>query len=75
MRDMAKNEGAAGAGMGMFAGMNMGNTMSQPSQPEETPKAKVDVRAKLKELKELFEDDLISEEEFQAKKQQLLDQL
>ncbi|MFD2589118.1 SPFH domain-containing protein [Croceitalea marina] len=71
MRDAAKNEGAAGATMGMFAGMNMGNTMGQQQKPPE----KIDVRSKLKELKELFEDDLISEEEFQAKKQQLLDQM
>ncbi len=73
MRDAAKNEGAAGATMGMFAGMNMGNTMGQ--QQEQKQPEKIDVRSKLKELKELFEDDLISEEEFQAKKQQLLDQM
>ena len=59
MRDMAKNEGAAGAGMGMFAGMNMGNSIGQTQQQEQTPTAKLDVRTKLKELKELFEDDLI----------------
>ncbi len=75
MRDMAKNEGAAGAGMGMFAGMQMGNTMGQPASEEKTEPAQPDVRSELKELKALFEDDLISEEEFQAKKQQLLEQL
>ncbi|MDB4292351.1 SPFH domain-containing protein [Maribacter sp.] len=75
MRDMAKNEGAAGAGMGMFAGMNMGTAMGQSQQQEQTPKAPTDVRGKLKELKELFEDDLISEEEFLDKKRQLLEQL
>ncbi|WP_430907657.1 SPFH domain-containing protein [Maribacter sp. 2-571] len=75
MRDMAKNEGAAGAGMGMFAGMQMGNTMGQPASEEKTEPAQPDVRSKLKELKALFEDDLISEEEFRAKKQQLLEQL
>jgi len=73
MRDMAKNEGMAGASMGMFAGMNMGQAMQQPKQ-EQQPE-KLDVRSKLKALKELFEDDLISEEEFQSKKQQLLDQM
>ncbi|MFS4416597.1 SPFH domain-containing protein [Maribacter sp. 2307ULW6-5] len=73
MRDMAKNEGAAGAGMGVFAGMSMGNAMGQPQQQEKAPEPKTDVRSKLKELKELFEDDLISEEEFKTKKQQLLD--
>lgn len=76
MRDMAKNEGAAGMGMGMFAGMNMGNTMNNTSNAsQESQSAKVDVRSKLKELKELFEDDLISEEEFLAKKKQLLDSM
>jgi len=75
MRDMAKNEGAAGASMGMFAGMNMGNTMNMQNSSQESQPAKVDVRSKLKELKELFEDDLISEEEFQAKKKELLDQM
>lgn len=75
MRDMAKNEGAAGASMGMLAGMNMGNAMQQPKQEKQDQPQKIDVRSKLKELKELFEDDLISEEEFQAKKQQLLDQM
>ncbi len=73
MRDAAKNEGAAGATMGMFAGMNMGSTMGQ--QQGQTGPTKTDVRSKLKELKELFEDDLISEEEFQTKKRQLLDQM
>lgn len=76
MRDMAKNEGTAGMGMGMFAGMNMGNTMhNTQSTPQENQPVKVDVRSKLKELKELFEDDLISQEEFNTKKQQLLDQM
>ncbi|MFK7813062.1 MAG: SPFH domain-containing protein [Maribacter sp.] len=75
MRDMAKNEGAAGAGMGMFAGMNMGNSMGQSQPQEQNQSAKTNVRAKLKELKELFEDELISEEEFQVKKEQLLDEM
>ncbi len=73
MRDAAKNEGMAGASMGMFAGVEIGKTMNQPSEQSTSPQT--DVRSKLKELKELFEDDLISEEEFLAKKQQLLDQL
>jgi len=75
LRDLAKNEGAAGAGMGVFAGMNMGNAMGQLQPQEQAPAAQSDIRTKLKELKELFEDDLISEEEFKTKKQQLLDQM
>ncbi|AIY12000.1 SPFH domain-containing protein [Cellulophaga baltica] len=74
MRDVAKNEGMAGASMGMLTGMEMGKAMSgTTAAPQEAPKN--NIKIKLKELKELFEEDLISEEEFQAKKQQLLDQL
>ncbi|WP_298476903.1 SPFH domain-containing protein [uncultured Maribacter sp.] len=76
MRDMAKNEGMAGASMGMFAGMNMGNTMGNMQMtPQENQPSETDVRAKLKELKELFEDELISEEEFKVKKQELLSKM
>lgn len=73
MRDAAKNEGMAGASMGMFAGMEMGKTMHQ-----KTPESNVaitDVRSKLKDLKSLFDDELISGSEYQTKKQQLLDLL
>lgn len=73
MRDAAKNEGMAGASMGLFAGMEMGKTMHQRSPEPIAPTT--DVRAKLKELKSLFEDDLISETDYQTKKQQLLDLL
>ena len=76
MRDAAKNEGAAGASMGLLAGMNMGGNMMQPSNENQSnTNQKTDVRTKLKELKELFEDELISEEEYQTKKQQLLSEL
>ncbi|MDP5229631.1 MAG: SPFH domain-containing protein [Cellulophaga sp.] len=73
MRDAAKNEGMAGASMGMFAGMEMGKTINQKAPEPASPVT--DVRAKLKDLKSLFEDDLISETEYQTKKQQLLDLL
>lgn len=74
MRDVAKNEGMAGASMGVFTGMEMGKAMSGNSgSPQEV--SKNDIKAKLKELKELFEEELISEEEFQTKKKQLLEQL
>jgi uncharacterized protein YqgQ len=42
----------------------------QQNSPQETPKS--DARAKLKELKELFEDGLISEEEFTAAKAKII---
>ena len=75
MRDMAKNEGVAGASMGMFAGMNMGNAMNTNTSNDNSSSSSNDIRGKLKDLKSLFEDDLISEEEYQTKKQQLLDKL
>ncbi|WP_400076860.1 SPFH domain-containing protein [Winogradskyella sp. R77965] len=75
MRDMAKNEGVAGASMGMFAGMNMGNAMNANDSVDKSTSHSNDIRTKLKDLKSLFEDDLISEEEYQLKKQQLLDEL
>ena len=73
MRDAAKNEGMAGASMGMFAGMEMGKNMNDT--PNQTSSSGTDVRSKLKELKTFFEDDLISEEEYLEKKKQLLKDL
>lgn len=75
MRDAAKNQGMAGASMGMFAGMEMGKAMGTSSKASEGTASKTDIKSKLKELKELFEDDLISEEEFKSKKQQLLNEM
>ncbi|WP_407556149.1 SPFH domain-containing protein [Winogradskyella sp. 4-2091] len=75
MRDMAKNEGMAGTSMGMFAGMNMGNAMQANASNEKKEPEVNDIRSKLKDLKSLFEDELISEEEFLAKKKELLDSM
>ena len=75
LRDMAKNEGAAGASMGMFAGMNMGNTMNTNESVDKNTSSSNDIRTKLKDLKSLFEDDLISEEDYQTKKEELLKEL
>ncbi|RPE08255.1 SPFH domain-containing protein [Chitinophaga lutea] len=66
MRDAAKNEGTAGAGMGMLTGINLGNTMQQPNTPE------TDIKAKLGKLKELFDEGLIDEAEYKEKKKDLL---
>jgi membrane protease subunit (stomatin/prohibitin family) len=71
MRDAAKNEGAAGAGMGMITGVNLGQSTDAPKRREDKP----NIREKLKELKELFEDELISEDEYKTKKQDLIDKL
>lgn len=77
LRDAAKNEGTAGASMGLFAGMQMGNMANSTTgnNTEQTPPPQDDIRAKLKNLKALFEDDLIDEEEYKAKKEALLKEL
>lgn len=65
LRDVAKNEGTAGATMGMITGMQLTNAVN--SSLEE------DVKSKLLKLKELFDLELITKEEFEAKKKELLD--
>lgn len=75
MRDAAGNQGgAAGAGMGLGAGVALGQTMMQgmgQSMPT-AQNASEDITAKLTQLKQLFEAELISEAEYSAKKQELL---
>lgn len=78
MRDAAKNEGNAGNSFGFMAGMEMakmGTSAQSTNASELTSTPKDDIRTKLKDLKELFEDDLITEEEFTAKKKELLDKM
>jgi membrane protease subunit (stomatin/prohibitin family) len=74
LKDAAKNEGAVGASMGLLAGMNFGNSINQTqqSQPASTPTEEPPME-KLKKLKELFEMELITEEEYTQKKQSILD--
>lgn len=76
MRDAARNQsGAAGAGMGLGAGMALGQNMVQ-GMAEAPPKAdSADIAAKLAQLKQLYEAELISEAEYGAKKQELLTKL
>lgn len=71
MKDAANNQvGAAGMMMGMgVAGGLAGETMKQ-----EMPAAK-NLKERLLQLKELFEADLISEEEYNAKKRSVLEEL
>lgn len=71
MKDAANNQvGAAGMMMGMgVAGGLAGETMKQ-----EAPAAK-NLKERLLQLKELFEADLISEDEYNAKKRSVLEEL
>ncbi len=76
MRDAARNEGGgAGMGMGVGVGVGLGQNMAQSLTATSTPivgdsDAFV---AKLTQLKQLFEADLITEAEYSAKKKEILD--
>lgn len=75
LRDAAKNEGGtAGVGAGIGAGMAMSNMMmSTPEKPsDETAKDPV---VHLEKLKEMLEKELITEEEYTAKKRTILENL
>ncbi|WAR46822.1 SPFH domain-containing protein [Methylomonas rapida] len=75
MRDAARNEsGAAGAGMGLGAGVALGQNMAQglTAQVQTANTGLEDITAKLTQLKQLYEAELISETEYAAKKQELL---
>ncbi len=78
MRDAANNQGgSAGILMGMNAGMQTGNFMNQNTQNQQqslAPQTESPMD-KLKKLKELFEMELITEEEFSTKKKEILDSM
>ena len=81
MREAARNEGGgAGLGMGMGAGIGLGQSMAQSMNEQNTapPTAQAqssDPMAKLKQLKTMFEAELITEQEYSTKKQQILDKM
>lgn len=79
MREAARNEGGgAGMGMGLGAGISFGQNMAQTfNQPAAQPPAATqtgpdDAMAKLAQLKKMYEADLISADEYAAKKQAIL---
>jgi len=83
MREAARNEGGgAGIGMGLGAGMGLGQTMAQAmgnqfgtaNQSVQSESAgKADPMEKLAKLKKMFDAELINEEEYTAKKKEILD--
>lgn len=80
LRDAAKNEGgAAGAGVGIGAGISLGQSMmGQMGHQSSTASANNsdgDLMAKLQKLKTMRDADLITDEEYSAKKQEILEQL
>jgi membrane protease subunit (stomatin/prohibitin family) len=88
MRDAAQQEGGGGgltgAGLGLGAGASMGAMMGQmmgqamqPGQPQQPAAAapQEDPKAKLKQLKEMLDDGLITKEEYEKKKQDILSRM
>ncbi len=73
LREAARNEGGgAGMGMGLGAGISFGQTMAQ-SMSGNSGGAATDPAEKLAQLKKLFDAELISAEEYAAKKKGILD--
>ncbi|MDF1590669.1 MAG: SPFH domain-containing protein [Desulfobacterales bacterium] len=78
LKEAAKNEGGgAGMGVGLGAGLGMGQAMAQ-SMTQKTAAAPAsdtgsDPAAKLTQLKKMHEEGLITDEEYTAKKKQILD--
>ncbi len=80
LRDAAKNEGgAAGAGVGIGAGIGLGQafagSMAGGSQQPAGAASGGDQMARLKKVKELLEAGLISQEEFDKKKSEILSEI
>jgi membrane protease subunit (stomatin/prohibitin family) len=73
LQTAAGNEaGAAGVFMGMGAGERLSRTMNEPL---ENASAERDAKSRLQQLKTLFEEGLITEEEYGAKKRTILEEL
>lgn len=82
MREAARNEGGgAGLGMGMGAGIGLGQSIAQsinsptPPPTTATKQSSDDLMAKLIQLKKMFAAELITEQEYAAKKQSILDKM
>lgn len=78
LREAARNEGGgAGIGVGLGAGMGLGQTlaqsMGQPAAAAQPAGEGADAATRLARLKQMFEQALITAEEYSAKKKQILD--
>ena len=73
MRDAAKNEGLAGAGIQMGVGMELGKNIL--NQTDKMLENNPDILEKLKTLHILLKEKIISPADFEAKKQELLSKL
>ena len=71
MRDASKQKGGL-AGLG--AGMALGNTMAQSIQSTSAPTAPAKSKVEqLRELKELLDEGILTQEEFDAEKKAILE--
>lgn len=78
LRDAARNEGGlAGAGLQLGAGVQLAKDVFSDvrSNAAAMPPQETDAGTRLQKLKKLRADELISEEEYQQKKQEILSQL
>jgi membrane protease subunit (stomatin/prohibitin family) len=79
MRDAAKNEGGgAGMGMGLGAGMSFGNMMANSMTDGNAPSGQQggsDITERLSQLKSLADGGLITPEEYETKKREILKEL
>lgn len=79
MEKAADNEGMAGgamgAGMGFGMGNQMGNLVNNAMGDATSNKSSDDPMAKMKKLKQMLDEGLITQEEYDAKKKDLLDKM
>lgn len=75
LEEAAKSGGGMGEGLGLGAGLGMGMALPNLIQQNMQPNNNGSVATKLKELKELLDLGAITQEEFDKKKQELLEQL
>lgn len=76
LREAARNEGGgAGMGMGLGAGISFGQNIAQAMSSNTGGSPAADPVEKLAQLKKLFEAELISADEYAAKKKAILDLL
>jgi membrane protease subunit (stomatin/prohibitin family) len=76
LREAARNEGgAAGIGVGMGVAAGMGQAMGAAFISPSTPRNQQSIPERLGALKALFEQQLITDEEYRSRKQQILAEL
>jgi Putative virion core protein (lumpy skin disease virus) len=76
LRDAAKNEGGlAGAGLQVGAGFELSKSLMQQKEELTTNDGKEDPIEQLKKLKLLLDEQILTQEEFDAKKKEILDKM